>query len=206
MNKQPGSTIFTTIKGSRSCYITTKRFAILCVETILTGKIHTSNDILNWFWILFKNVNALTERQEKGICLIFKRNIPYLSHRCAFRVSIIASAERLKSRFVQAKFTRILGIGTIYVSNENNSAIVTTTIRGECGTHRNCSQKCYTCKQQKIDSCRDVCFTVTQFDNFCKNELITYCSNFLMEKTQVLFFSNRKDNRICLFKCSTISL
>ena len=27
-----------------------------------------------------------------------------------------------------------------------------------------------------------------------------------MEKTQILFFSNWSDNRICLFKCSTISL
>ena len=28
-------------------------------------------------------------------------------------------------------------------------------IRGEWATHCNCSQKCYTCKQQKIDSCKD---------------------------------------------------
>ena len=33
-----------------------------------------------------------------------------------------------------------------------------------------------------------------------------YCSKFLMEKTQVLFLSNRNDNRICQFNCSTISL
>ena len=76
-------------------------------------------------------------------------------HRCALRALIIASAERLKS-FVQAKFTQTLCIWTIHFPNENNSAIVIPTIRGECATHCNCSQKCHTCKQQKIDSCRDV--------------------------------------------------
>ena len=40
--------------------------------------------------------------------------------------------------------------------NENINAIVIATIWGERATHCNCSQKCHTCKQQKIDSCRDV--------------------------------------------------
>ena len=158
MNKQPESTIATTINGSRSCYISTNRFAFLSVEAILTGTIHISNDILNWFWSLFKNVNPLTKRYEKGICLIFKRNIPHLAHRCALRKLIIASAERLKSLFVQAKFTQTLCVWTIHVPNENNDAIVIPTIRGECTTHCNCSPKCHICKQQKIDSCRDVWF------------------------------------------------
>ena len=47
---------------------------------------------------------------------------------------------------------------------------------------------------------------VTQVDNFCKNELITVMFKILKAKTQVLFFSNRNDNRNCLFKCSAISL
>ena len=149
MNKQSGSTIATTLKGSRSCHITTNRFALLSVEAILTGTIHISNDILNWFWILFKNVNPLIKRQEKEICLVFKRNIPHLAHRCALRTLIIASAERLKSLFVQAKFTQTLCFWTIHNPNENNSAFVIRTIRGECTTHCNCSQKCHTCKQQK---------------------------------------------------------
>ena len=49
-------------------------------------------------------------------------------------------------------------------------------------------------------------FTVTQVDNFCKKELINVMFKHFDAKTQVLFFSNRNDNRICLFKCSTISL
>ena len=158
MDKQPGSTIVTTINGSRICYITTNRYAFLSVETIFTGTIHISNNILNWFWTLFKNVNPWTKRREKGVYLIFKRNIAHLTHRRALWALLIASAERLKSRFVQVKFTlntSYLGIWTIHISNENNSAIVLPTIRGECTTHCSCSQKGYTCKQQKIDSCRD---------------------------------------------------
>ena len=46
-------------------------------------------------------------------------------------------------------------------------------------------------------------FAVTQLTTSVR---MNSCSNFLMEKTQVLFFSNQKDNRICLFKCSTISM
>ena len=158
MNKQPGSTIVTTINGSRSCYKTTNRFAFLFVETILAGTIHISTDILNWFWILFNKVNFRTKRQEKRNCLIFNWNNANLTHRRALRALIIASAERFKSLFVQAKFTQTLCIWTIHVPNEKNSAIVKPTMRGECTTHCNCSQRCHTCKQQKIDSSRDVSF------------------------------------------------
>ena len=49
-------------------------------------------------------------------------------------------------------------------------------------------------------------FAVTQVDNFCKNELITVIVKLLLEKMQVFFFSNRNDNRICLFKCLSLSL
>ena len=50
-------------------------------------------------------------------------------------------------------------------------------------------------------------FAVTQVDNFCKNELITVLFKIFDGKdTTLVFFSNRNDNRICLFKCSTISL
>ena len=157
MNKHTGSTIVTTVNGSRICYITTNRLAFFSVEKILTGTIHISNDILNWFWILFRNVNSLTKRQEKEICLIFKRNILHLEHRCALRALITASAERLNSFFVQAKFTRTLCIGTIHIPIENNSTIVINTIRGDA-LHIVIVQKCHTCKQQKIDSCRDVWF------------------------------------------------
>ena len=49
-------------------------------------------------------------------------------------------------------------------------------------------------------------FAVTQVDNFCKNELINVLFNLFDGQTQVLFFSNQNDNRICPFKCSAISL
>ena len=207
MNKQPGSTIVTTINGSRSCYITTERFAFFSVETKLTGTLHISNDILTRFWILFKNLNPLTKRQEKGICLIFKRNIPHPAHRCALRALIIASAERLKNLFVQAKFTQTLCIWTIHVPNENNSAIVIPTTRGECTTHCNCSHKRHTCKQKKSSPEEMFDFELTQVHNFCKNELITVLFKLFDGKdTSLVFFSNRNDNRICLFKCSTVPL
>ena len=42
---------------------------------------------------------------------------------------------------------------------------------------------------------------VTQVDNFCKNELITVMFKlFDGKEASLVFFSNRNDNRICLFK------
>ena len=143
----------TSIMGSRSCYITTKRFAFLPVRTILAGTIDISNNILNCFWALFKNIDPLIKRQEEGICLIFKINIAHLAHRPTLRTLIIASAKRSKSHFVQSKFTQTLGIWTIHVPNENNSAMVKPTIKGECTTHCNCSQFFHTCLQRNISSC-----------------------------------------------------
>ena len=87
--------------------------------------------------------------------MIFKRNIAHLAHRRSLRTLIIAAAERLKSLFVQAKFTRTLFIGTKHVPNEINSAIVIPTIRGECTKHRKCSRLFHTCLQCYIGSCRD---------------------------------------------------
>ena len=153
MKKQPGSTFSTTINGSRSCYITTNRFTFLSVETILARTKGISNNILNCFRTLFKNVNPCTKRQEKGICLIFKGNIAYLTNRPTLRTLLIAAAERLKSLFVKAKFTQLPCIWAIHVTNDNNGTIV---IRKISVTHRNCSEKNHTCKQQKIDSCIDV--------------------------------------------------
>ena len=190
MNKQSCCTFSTTLIGSRSCYITTNKLAFLSVEAILTGTIHISNDILNWFWILFKNINPLTKRKEKRVYWIFKTNIAHFTHKRALRTFIIASAHRFKSLFVQAKFTRTLCIWTIRVSNERNSAIVIPIIRGECATHRNCSQKCHSCKQQKSFFVETFDFAVTQVDNFCENELITVmCKLF-----------DGKDARFVLFK------
>ena len=155
MNKQPGSTLSTSINGSRSCYISTKRFAFLSVGTTVARTIDISNNILNWFWVLFKNVNPLAKRQEEGISLIFRRHIAHLAHRRALRALIIASAKILKSLFEQANSAWRLCVWTIHVSNEKDSAFVIPTIRDECTTHCNCSQIFHTCLQGNNGSCRD---------------------------------------------------
>ena len=155
---------------------------------------------------LFKNVNPRNKRQEKRVCLIFKRNIAHLTHRCALRAMIIASARKLKSLFVQAKFTQTLCICAIQVANDNNSAIVIPTIRVNA-LHIVIALKIVTLVSNKKSILVEMFdFAVTQVDIFCKNELITVLFKFFIEKTQVLFFSNRNDNLVCLFKCSTISL
>ena len=129
MKKQPGSTLSTTIIGSWSCYITTNRFAFFSVETKLARTIDISNNILNCFGTLFKNVNPCTKRQEKRICLIFKRNIAHLTHRPTLRTLLLASTKRLKSLSVQAKFTQTLCIWTFHVPNKNGNY---------CHTHNQC--------------------------------------------------------------------
>ena len=78
-----------------------------------------------------------------------------MAHSGTLRTLIIASARRLKSLFLQGKFTQTLCIWRIHVPNENNSAIVKPTIRGECATHCNCSHLFHTCLQRKIASCRE---------------------------------------------------
>ena len=155
VNKQLGSTLSRTINGSRSCHITVKRFEFFSVETILDRTIDISNNILNCFCTHFEILKILAKQQEKGYCLIFKRNIAHLAHRRALRTLLIASAERSKSLFVPAKFTRTLCIRTTHAPNEVISAIVLPTIRGECAAHRNCSQLFQTCLQRDIGSCRD---------------------------------------------------
>ena len=99
MNKQPGSTLSTTINGSGSCYTNSNRCAFLSVGKILARTIDISNNILNCFWALFKNVNPLTNRQEK-ICLILKRNIAHLAHRPTLRTLIIASCQEIEKSFL----------------------------------------------------------------------------------------------------------
>ena len=83
-------------------------------------------------------------------------NIAHVADRRALRTLIIASAERLKSLFVQAKFTQTTYVWTIHVSIENTSAIVIASIRGGSATHFDCSQNYHTCERQRIDSGRNV--------------------------------------------------
>ena len=173
MNKKPGSTLSKSINGSRSCYITVKRLALLSVETILfrTQEKHFSNNILTCFWSLFKSVNLLAKRQEKGICLMFERNIAHLDYGRELRTLTFASAERLKSFFVQATFTRTLCKTTIHVANENFTGIVETTVRGECATHRNCFQYfTLVCIDLSV-LVQTVNFAMVKLDNFCKKRI-----------------------------------
>ena len=107
--------------------------------------------------------------REKGILLIFKRNILHLAHRRAFRTLIIASAERLKSLFVQAKFTRALCIWTIHVPKDNNRAFVMPTIR-VIALHIVIALKKVTIVSNKKSIPVELLdFGVTQVDKFCKN-------------------------------------
>ena len=195
------------MNGSRSWYVTFKKFTFLSVKTKLAITLDISNNILNWLWTLFKNVEPLTKRQGKRIYLIFKRNTAHLAHRRALRILIIASAQRLKSLFVQATFTQTLCFWTIHVSNENNSATVIPTIKGECATHRNCSKNVTLVGYKKSILVQMFDFAVTQVDNFCENEMITVMYKLLDWKdSSLVFFWIRDNNRICMFKCSAISL
>ena len=149
----------------------------------------------------------MTKRQEKGICLIFRRNIPHLAHRFALRTLIIASAKRLKSvlcrqnlpkHFVFGQYTSPMGIIVLllYPQSGLNALHIVTPLK---------IVPLVSNKKSILVEMFD--FALTQVDNLCKNELITVLLTLLMENTQDLFFfSNRNDNLICLFKCSTISL
>ena len=180
MNKQPVSTLSTTINEHRSCEITVKRSTLLFVKTILARTKNISNNILNRNWTLLKNVNPSTKRQEKAIRLIFKRKFAQLAHRPALRTLIIASAQKLKSslpeHFVFRKYTSPMRI-KVLLSNPQSSmkklhiviAIKNMTL----------------VSNKKWILLKMFDFAVTQVDNFCKNELIIVMFKILMEKTQV---------------------
>ena len=63
--------------------------------------------------------------------------------------------QEIEKSFCAGKLTRTLCIWTKHVPNENISAIVIPTIRGECTTHCNCFRLFHTCLQRNIGSCRD---------------------------------------------------
>ena len=142
---------------------------------------------------------------RKGVLFILKRIIAHLAQRPILRTLTIASAERLKSLFPQTKFTRTHCVSTAHVPNENISAIVIPTIRGECTKHCNCSQN-VTPFSKKLILVELFDFAVTQDDNVCKIVMMTVIFKLFDGKDESLvFFSNGNDNQICLFKCSTIS-
>ena len=76
------------------------------------------------------------------------RNIAHLTH--ALMTLIIASAARLKTVFVNEKYTRTHCSRAINVPDKFSSAIVIPTMRGECATHLNCSHLIHTCLQSII--------------------------------------------------------
>ena len=124
--------------------------------------------------VSLQKCKLLDQATKKGVYLFFKRNIAHLAHRPTLRTLIIAFAKRLKSLFVQAKFTQTLCIWTIHVPNENNSTIV---IRTTSATHRNCSKNVTLVGNKKSILVGMFDLAVTQVDNFCKNELITVMFN-----------------------------
>ena len=67
---------------------------------------------------------------------------------------MINSSQRPESLFVHAKYSRTHCFWTGHVPNKFNKANVTLRIRGECDTHRNCSQMFHTCFQRNIASWR----------------------------------------------------
>ena len=193
MKKQPASTLSTTINGCRSCYITTNRFTFLSVETILARTIDISNKILNCFRTLFKNVNPCTKRQEKGVCLIFKGNIAYLTNRPTLRTLIIASAERLKSLFVKSNLPK----HSVFGQYTFPMIIMALLSYAKSVLHIVIALKNITLVINKKSILVELFdFAVTQVDNFCKNELITVMFNFFYGKdtSLVLFKPKRYSN------------
>ena len=115
---------------------------------------HISNKILNSNSCLFKTIYPLVTLREKRKCLFFKGNIAHLTRGCALRTLLFHSAERLKSLFVHANYTRTQGFRTLRVPNEFNIAFVRPTIGTETVTYRKCSQLLHTCLQRSIDCCK----------------------------------------------------
>ena len=96
----------------------------------------------------------MAKLQDKRNCSFFKGNIAHMTRARALRTLIVASAERLKSLSVHAKYTRTHCIRTIHVPNRFKNANVKPGTKGEGTTHRDWSQKFHTCLQRKIGSFR----------------------------------------------------
>ena len=123
--------------------------------------------------------------------MFFKWNIAHLAHRRTLRALIIASVKRLKSLFVQAEFTQTLCIFVQYMSPMRIIVLLSYPQSGLEALHIVIALKNNTPVSNKKSILVDVFnFTVTQVNNFCKNELIT-----------VMFkLFDGKDTSINLFK------
>ena len=85
--------------------------------------------------------------------LLFKEKVALLTGGRALRTLIVASAERLISLFVHARYTRAHCIRTIHVPNKLYNAFVISTNRAESATHCVCSQIFHACFQRNFGSC-----------------------------------------------------
>ena len=82
----------------------------------------------------------MAQLQEKRSSLFFKGSIAQLKRGGALKTLIVASAGRVESLFVHAKYLRTHCIRTILVPKNFNKAIVFPTIESECTTIHNFSQ------------------------------------------------------------------
>ena len=173
VNKQPGSTLSTTMIGSRSCYITTKKFSFLSVEKKGSRTLHISNNFLNWLWSLFKNANPLSKWQGKRVYLFFKKILrtwhgdPQCGHWWSLLPrdwKVFLCRQSLPKHFVFGQNTSPMKIIVLF-SNPQSGVIA---------LHIVIALKYITLVSNKKSILVEIFyFKVTQVDNFSKNELIT---------------------------------
>ena len=112
------------------------------------------------------------KRQEKGTCLISKRNIAHLTQRRALRTLIIASAERLKSLFFRQSLPELFLFGQ-YTSPRRIIVLLSYPQSGVNALHIVFAPKYFTLVGNVTSVLvKMVNFTVVKVDNFCKNKLI----------------------------------
>ena len=113
----------------------------------------------------------MNKRQEKGVCLFFKRSIAHLAHRRALRTLIIASAKKLKSLFVGQILHKHFVFGQ-YTSPMRVSVLLSYPQSGLNVLHNVIALKNVTLVSNKKSILVEMFdYAVTQVDNFCENEL-----------------------------------
>ena len=116
--------------------------------------------------------------------------VVHVTRGSALRIYVVASTERLKSLFVNAKCTRTHCFRKRHVPNKFKTAIVLPTISCECATHLNCSQFFHTCLQFNNGSCGCGFFAMVKNDNFSTYKLITIKFISSIDETQRLVSPN----------------
>ena len=139
--------------------------------------------------------------------MFFKKNFAHLVHRPTLRALIIASVQRFKSLLCRQSSPEHFVFGQ-YTSPMRIIVLLSYPQSGADALHILIALKNVTLVSNKKSILVEMFdFAVTQVDNFCENELITVMFKpFDGKDASLVFFSNRNDNRICLFKSSTISL